>query len=159
MSFVFWGNGFEINPLPLDFGYCIFIIFHFREARTMTFSERSSLACHNGKLFEYTIQSLLTAYHPAEGKEIDGELFGSPAELKACQHSVYFSDRKSPKSGRFYLKGHQHSKLLECGGRYIFGVIDGEQVVKTRIILASKIFPEFEGCRTFTWTTVFRRVM
>jgi len=118
------------------------------------YSERSARAFHTGKLCEELLQKFIPEFHPLD-ESIDGELFGAPAEIKGCLMNVSRSDRVRPRSGRFYLRDYQHRDLLEKNGRYIFMVIDGEQIMHTKIILASRLLPEFTGCKTLTWRTLF----
>lgn len=120
------------------------------------FSERSTRALHNGKLCEELIRGLVPELHISD--EADGELFGSPIEIKSCQAHVFRSDRVIPRSGRFYLRDYQHRELLEKNGRYILAVLDGEQIIHSRMILASRLLPEFEGCKTLTWRTLFDHI-
>ena len=124
-----------------------------KENTEIDYSERSTRARHNGKLCEELIREKIPELHVSE--EADGELFGSLIEIKSCQAHVFRSDRVRPRSGRFYLRDYQHRDLLEKNGRYIFAVLEGEQLVHTRMILASRLFPEFSGCKTLTWRTLF----
>jgi len=120
------------------------------------FSERSSRAHHNGESCEEQIKRLLPeAEYGAE--EVDCIFFGDPLEIKSCQLRVQANTQKGSNtiSGRFYLRDYQHNYLVENGGRYILVVMDGDLIVHTRMVLAEKLLPEFSGCRTLTWTTVF----
>jgi hypothetical protein len=73
---------------------------------------------------------------------------------------VDFSDRKrsrsNTKSGRFYLWDYQHNYLVEKGGRYVLAVMEGDQIIHTRMVLASRLSLGFDGCMTLTSRTVFR---
>jgi hypothetical protein len=126
-----------------------------KNSGAIDYSERSSKAYHNGKHCEELIRNQLPELHQSE--EADGELFWAPVEIKSCQQFVDRADWKNPRSGRFYLRDYQHDNLVKKGGRYIFVVLDGETIIHTRIILAARLLPEFVGCRTLTWTTVFEK--
>jgi hypothetical protein len=127
-----------------------------KENIEIDYSERSARALHNGKYCEELIREKVPEI--VESENVDGELFGSPLEIKSCQVQVFRSDKKTPRSGRFYLRDYQHSFLLENRGRYIFAVMNGEQIIHTKMILASRLLPEFTGCKTLTWKTLFNHV-
>lgn len=126
------------------------------EKKEIDFSERSARALHNGKYCEELIREMVPELHASE--EADGELFGSPLEIKSCQAHVFRSDKRNPRSGRFYIRDYQHRDLLEKKGRYLFAVLDGEQITHTRLILASRLIPEFSGNKTLTWRTLFNHI-
>jgi|GEM_PF-1445349 len=128
-----------------------------KESTEINFSERSARALHNGKYCEELIREKVPELQ--ESENVDGELFGSPLEIKSCQVQVFRSDKKTPRSGRFYLRDYQHDFLLENRGRYIFAVLNGEQIVHTKMILASRLLPAFSGNKTLTWKTLFSQIV
>jgi hypothetical protein len=118
------------------------------------FSERSYRAQENGRVCEALIKDILPGLEPAEGS--DFSFMGAPLEIKSCQVKIDRSDEKNPRSGRFYLRDYQHSELLEKNGRYVLAVMDGAEIVHSKIILASKFLPEFTGNKTVSWSSVFK---
>jgi len=114
------------------------------------YTERSSRAYKNGKFAEELLQSLLPDFEFLN-EDIDGMFLGVPLELKSCQMFVTRSDRANPRSGRYYLRGDQHNKLIETGGRYIFAVTEDGKFVRTRMILAARLMDSFEGAKTLSW--------
>lgn len=117
------------------------------------YAERSARAYHNGKLCEELIHDLLPELLPSD--EADGELFGAPVEIKSCQEHTERSDWTRSRLGRFYIRDYQHDLLVKAGGRYILAVMDGGNIIHTRMVLAARLMPLFEGCKTLTWGTVF----
>lgn len=126
------------------------------------FSDRSAKAYHNGKLCEEMVKEKLPdAEFTGDHEVFDFMFMGAPLEVKGCEGTItdnYQRGNTKTKSGRFYLRGYQHNELLQKNGRYAFFVLDGGKVVKSRIILASKVCMEFEGAKTLSYGTVFKAV-
>lgn len=124
------------------------------------FSDRSSRAARHGKFFEETVLTLLPEAEPSPDGETDFCFLGAPLEAKSCQIIVVDNTKKGPntKSGRIYLRDYQHEYLVKNRGRYVIGVMDGESVIKTRMILACRLSPNFDGCKTLTWRTLFKAI-
>lgn len=119
----------------------------------MNLSDRSFRAQENERVCEGLIKGILPGLKPAEDSDF---LFqGAPLEIKSCQVKIDRSDKKNPRSGRFYLRDYQHSDLLEKNGRYILAVMDEGRIIHSKMIMASKFLLEFNGNKTISWTSVF----
>lgn len=119
--------------------------------------ESAKISHDNGKLCESLVMEKLPEFEYI-GEHIDGELRfnGKPAEVKSCQKQTLRNERNGVRSGRFWFQGTQHDELIKNDGVYILLVHEGNTLISTRIVKASKLFPVFEGAKTAAWTTINR---
>ncbi len=117
--------------------------------------ESGKISHDNGKLCESLVMEKLPEFEYT-GEHIDGELRfnGKKAEVKSCQKQTLRNERNSVRSGRFWFTGSQHEELIKSDGVYILLVHEGNILISTRIVKASRLFPVFEGAKTVSWTTI-----
>ena len=112
---------------------------------------RSKKAKDNGTYCEKFVQYLLPGIEFIDS-DVDAIYKGAPLEIKSCQMYVDAADRPGGKRlGSFLFKGSQDKKVKEGNGRYVLLVKDGNRVVCSRIVLATRLFPDFEGRKSIMW--------
>lgn len=120
----------------------------------------------NGKMMEEFVTSLFPDIR-MKNERIDAEYNNVQVEIKSCQEFTVDNSHNNAmkkdytRSGRFMFEGAQHKDLIESNGEYFF-IVHSCGVPKMFMRVSAELVglpDEFEGTKSITWKTIFKRVV